>query len=48
MLSSPELKRGLQMVVGILKDPKGVHMEMTDSSSSSRNKKMKNFFKKCK
>ena len=32
----------------ILKDPKGVHMAIRDSSSSSRNKKKTNSFKKSK
>ena len=32
----------------ILKDPKGVHMAIRDSSGSSRNKKKTNSFKKSK
>ena len=36
------------MAEGVLKDPKGVHMVVKDSSDSSRNKKKKNSFKKSK
>ena len=36
------------MVVGILKDSKGVHMAGKDSLGSSRNKKKKNSFRKSK
>lgn len=43
-----ELMKELQMVKGILKDPKGIHMVLKDSSDSSHNKKKKNSLKKSK
>ena len=48
MMSLPELMKELYMVEGILKDSKGVHMAMKDSSGSSCIKKRKKFFKKSK
>ena len=40
-----ELMKELQIVEGILKDPKGIHMVLKDSSDSSHNKKKKNSLK---
>ena len=47
VMSLPKLIKELQMIEGILKDPKGVHIAIKDSSSSFYNKK-KNYFKKSK
>ena len=47
VMSLPKLMKELQMTEGILKDPKGVHIAIKDSSSSFCNKK-KNSFKKSK
>ena len=42
-MSLPKLMKELQMIEGILKDPKGIHIAIKDSSSSFYNKK-KNYF----
>lgn len=44
MISLPELMKELQMAEGILKNSRGVHMAVKDSSGFSHNKK--NTFKK--
>ena len=43
VMSLPKLMKELQMIEGILKDPKGIHIAIKDSSSSFYNKK-KNYF----
>ena len=48
MMSLPELMRELQMVKGILKGVRGVHMAVKDSSSFCNEKKKKNTSKKTK
>ena len=47
-MSLPELMRELQMVKGILKSVRGVHMVVKDSSSFYNKKKKKNTSKKTK
>ena len=48
MISLLEPMKELQMFERIVKDPKGIYMEVKDSTSSSQNKKKKNSFKKSK